>query len=408
MQIPVRGENMMNRKQCEQNITAMLIVIFLLLICFGCQTVRSHRRADPALLDRVLSGEALLGDRAAMPPQLPHDDIFEITPEMHEFLEMNVPSAGSDYFKLQRLIKAMMDTSSMDWKLDPFKTYSAADTFHSRRGSCLSYAIMMVVLGRELGLELYFNEVYIPSTWDIQKENTLVLFQHVNVLAEADGRRMILDLELEDYDSSYPQNRITDIAAEAHYYNNLGAEYLNNNDREQAFLYFLKALTLLPERAFLWINMGVLHLRYGHYREAEAALLRALELDSANISAINNLQTLYVKQGNSELASYYKQEAERSRMKNPYYRYFLAKKLMDEDKLDSALKHIKWSIRRYGREHRFHFLEAQIYTHMGKYDDAKESLKRAVKLTADDKNRLLYKSKMARLREIPGHESDTR
>lgn len=159
-------------------------------------------------------------------------------------------------------------------------------------------------------------------------------------------------------------------------------------------------MTLQPKQGFLWGNLGVLYLHNGHYQEAETAFLRALELDSSNTTAISNLEHLYVKQGNTKLANYYRQEAERSRMKNPYYRYFLANKLLENNQPDIALKNIKRAIRKYSKEHRFHFLAAKIYARLGKRDDAEESLELAVKLTEDDKNRLLYQSKIARLREI--------
>ena len=282
----------------------------------------------------------------------------------------------------------------------PLITDSAAGTFHNRKGNCISYAIMMVVLGRELGLEMHFNEVYIPPTWDIQTEHTVVLFRHVNVLAKVDGKRMVLGLNMEEYDSSYPQRRITDLEAEAHYYNNRGVDFLNADDVEQAFLHFRKALTLQPAQAFIWGNMGALYLRYNHYQEAEAAFRQALALDSSEITAISNLQRLYVRQGNTNSANYYRREAERSRMKNPYYRYYMARKLLDENQPGPALKHIKWSIRKYRTEHRFHFLAAKIYARLGMIDDAEESLERAAELAEDEKNRLLYQSKITRLREI--------
>ena len=390
---------MMNRKQYGQATVVLLMAIYLSWICYGCQTARSYSSPTQPLLDRVLSGESLLGDRAAQ-LSLPEDNIFEVTPDMRDFLKMHVPYTGSNYVKLRRLIEAVMDKSLLGWNFDALKTYSAADTFRHKQGNCISYAIMMVVLGRELGLDLQFNEVYIPPTWDIKTEHTVLLFRHVNVITKVDRTRMILDLDLEEYDSSYPQNSITDVAAEAHYYNNRGTDYLNANDMEQAFLYFRKALTLQPEQAFLWVNMGVLYLRYSHYQEAEAAFLHALELDSSDITVISNLQRLYVKQGNTELANYYRQEAERSRMKNPYYRYSLANQLLDDNQPDLALKQIKWAIRKYGKEHRFHFLAAKIYARLGKSDDAEKCLERAARLTEDDKNRMLYQSKIARLREI--------
>jgi len=398
------GKNMMNKKQCRQAKLVLLAAICLAWICCGCQTMGSHSPPTQALLDRVLSGESLLGDRAAQ-LSLPEDNVFEITPDMRDFLKMHVPSTGSNYVKLRRLIESVMDKSMLGWNFDAYKTYSAADSFHNKQGNCISYAIMMIVLGRELGLDLNFNEVYIPPTWDIQTEHTVLLFRHVNLIAKVDRRRLILDLDLEEYDSSYPQHIIADAAAEAYYYNNLATDYLNANDMERAFLYFRKALTLQPKQAFLWVNLGVLYLRYGHYKEAEAAFLHALDLDSSDITVITNLQRLYVKQGNTELANYYRHEAERSRMKNPYFRYFLANQLLDENQPDLALKHIKWAIRKFRKEHRFHFLAAKIYARLGKSDDAEKSLEQAAKLTQDDKNRLLYQSKIARLREISKKDS---
>ena len=310
------GGNIMDTKPYRQSTTVFLTAICLSWICSGCLTAQSHSWPTQALLDKVLSGDSLLGDRAGR-LSLPEEDIFEITQDMREFLNTHVPGTLNDYYKLQRLIEAVTDKSLLGWNFDALKTYSAADTFHNKIGNCISYAIMMVVLGRNLGLEMHFNEVYIPPTWDIQAEHTVVLFRHVNVLAKVDGKRMVLGLNMEEYDSSYPQRRITDIEAEAHYYNNRGTDFLNAEDMEQAFLYFRKALALQPGQAFIWGNMGALYLRYGHYQEAEAAFLYALELDPSEITAISNLQRLYVKQGNTKLANSYRQKAERSQYEEP-------------------------------------------------------------------------------------------
>ncbi len=388
----------MNNKYFRQYASFLLMAICLAWIYCGCRTVQPHSEPTRVLLTRVLSGETLLGD-SAIGLSLPEDDIFEITPEMSDFLKMHIPDGGN-YSKLKKLIEAVMDKTLLGWEYDPFKTYSASDSFHHRQGNCISYAIMMTALSRELGLKMQFNEVHIPSTWDIQTEQTVVLLRHVNVLTRVGGKRMVLDLDIEEYDNSYPQYRISDTAAEAHYYNNRGTDYLKINDMENAFLYFKKALMLQPDQAFLWVNMGVLYLRYGHHKEAESAFLRSLELDSSELTAISNLQRLYVLQDNAELANYYKQEAERSRMKNPYYRYYLAEKLLDDNQPELALKNIIWAIDRYKKEYRFHFLAAKIYARLGRRDDAEESLKQAAHLTENENSRLLYESKIARLREI--------
>ncbi|MFC1841349.1 tetratricopeptide repeat protein [Thermodesulfobacteriota bacterium] len=84
----------------------------------------------------------------------------------------------------------------------------------------------------------------------------------------------------------------------------------------------------------------------------------------------------------------------------------MARQLLDNNQPDPALKHINWAIRRYEREYRFHFLAAKIYARLGKHDDAEESLELATRLTDDEKNRLLYQSKIGRLREITKKDSD--
>lgn len=392
---------MTNKKQSSQIILILLTAVCLSCICNGCMTARPHQPPTPAMLNRILGGEALLGDRARSLP-LPEVDIFGINQDMRDFLDRNVPKTGSDYAKLWRMTEAMME----GWTLDSFKTYSAAETFYHRKGNCLSYAIMMAVLARELGLEAHFNEVHIPPAWDIQSDQTLVFFRHVNVLLNAGGRRIILDLDLDEYDISYPQQKIPDIAAKAHYYNNRGTDYLRTNDTEQAFLHFRKALLLQPEEAFLWVNMGVLYLRHNHYQEAEAAFLHTLKLDSSNITAINNLNHLYVTRGNTKLAKYYRREAERSRMKNPYYRYFVAGQLLDNNQPDLALKHINRAIHKYAREYRFHFLAAKIYARLGMNNEAEKSLELATKLTKDEESRLLYQSKIGRLREMSKQDNE--
>ena len=390
--------NMIRKLQFKQAAVVLFAAIYLSVICCNCQIRPHHSWPKQVLLEEVLSGEGLFAESANL--SLPEEDIFEVTQEMRSFLKKHIP-AGSDYPKLQKLIDAVMDQSRLGWEFDPFKTYTAANTFHTKKGNCISYAIMMTALGRELGLKMQFNEVHIPSTWDIQTEQTVVLFRHVNVLARAGGRRLLLGLDIEEYDSSYPQYRITDAVAEAHYYNNRGTDYLKINDMENAFLYFKKALMLQPRiRLFYGLIWESLYLRYGHHKEAEAAFLHALDLDSSELTAISNLQRLYVLQDNSELANYYKQEAERSRMKNPYYRYYLARKQLEDNQPHLALKNIKWAIERNGKEHRFHYLAAKIYARLGRRDDVEESLKQAAHLTENENSRLLYESKIVRLREI--------
>ena len=53
------------------------------------------------------------------------------------------------------------------------------------------------------------------------------------------------------------------------------------------------ALQLSPQMSHLWVNLGVVYRRADQHQAAEAAYLHALEVDSFDRSAMNNLMVLY-------------------------------------------------------------------------------------------------------------------
>ncbi len=144
---------------------------------------------------------------------------------------------------------------------NPFKTYSAKDTFYYRGGNSLSFTItitiMIITLAREIGLKAKFNEVDVPPTWDMRDENTYVFYKHVNAIIEVEsGLRQAVDINMEDYELSYPQRIIRDRLATAQFYNNRSIEKLYENKIENAFRYTQSGLSLgqprhdLPARGF--------------------------------------------------------------------------------------------------------------------------------------------------------------
>lgn len=83
------------------------------------------------------------------------------------------------------------------------------------------------------------------------------------------------------------------ISAQAHF--DLGTNYLNLAQPQNALEEYLKALNLNPEMAELHNGLGLLYqMAFRKYIEAEEHYLKAIELNPKYPEAINNLGTLYI------------------------------------------------------------------------------------------------------------------
>ena len=94
---------------------------------------------------------------------------------------------------------------------------------------------------------------------------------------------------------------------------------------------------MYPKIAGLWVNLGVLYSRHRHYEHAEAAYLRALEIDEDERSALANLVVVYDALGERELAAAYRERVRGYRERNPYYHYAVAARAYEHQQFAEAL-----------------------------------------------------------------------
>jgi Flp pilus assembly protein TadD len=152
-----------------------------------------------------------------------------------------------------------------------------------------------------------------------------------------------------------------------------------------------------------WINLGILHRRDGYTEYAEAAYLRALEIDQYNLVAMSNLANLYEEERLTELAETYRSRVRSHRMNNPYYRYHLAQNAVIEGDYKTAIDHLKFAIRKKEDEDRFYFLMSLSYLLSGDEESAQSWMKQAEDLAGEDADRKRYRYKIELLiRQEPG------
>ena len=376
-------------------------VLLFLLMLGGCQTLPAPP-GDQGDAAAVLSGRALFGEDPL--PALPREDILGMSPDMRAFLKDNVDRRASAVLRLRQLAWAVTSEASFGLQYTS-DTRTAAGTFDSRNGNCLSFTNMFVAMAREVGLKARFQQVDVPPDWE-QRGDTWVLSRHVNVLVELpNGARQAVDFNLQDFKSSYDRRPVPDRRAEAHFYSNRGVEKLQQGDFRAAFLYLRAGLDLDPGFSALWTNLGALYARADQPALAELSYHEALRLDDNDMVATSGLARLLERRGDHVAAARYESQARRHRDRNPYYRFHLGREAFLARDFELALRHLDYAIGKRPVEDSFYFLRGMVHLQMGNARQAREDLERAEAIAEDDTIRSRYHGKMEMLlREAAGSD----
>jgi Flp pilus assembly protein TadD len=148
--------------------------------------------------------------------------------------------------------------------------------------------------------------------------------------------------------------------------------------------YFRKAAASDQNFTPVWSNLGALYSQAGYFEYAEAAYIRALEINPQELIAMSNLGRLYESLGQSERADWYNKQTNLHRMRNPYYRYQLAHDAFLAREYDSAIGHLKYAVRKKKNEDSFYFLMGLSYLQKGNESAARRWLEKAERAAEDD------------------------
>ncbi len=367
---------------------APLIVIWLMN---GCVSMAPDEPAATIGPDRLLSGDALgvSGGGRLMADA----DVLRLSPEMTAFIDQYVDRNANAYLQLHQLIYAVIGDATFGLTYDN-QTQTAEETFRDRSGNCLSFTNLFVSMARDVGLRVSYQEVDIPPDWT-ESDGTFTLNRHVNVhvdLGMAGGH--VVDFNIGDFRSSYDRRIISDQRALAHFFNNKGVQALQRGNAGAAFANLRHALARDPEFAPAWSNLGTLYRRQRLWTYAEASYLQALEVNRNEYVAMSNLASLYAERGDAERSAWFEKRASRHRMRNPYYRFGLARDAFRDGDFDSAIGHLRYAVRRKPQEDSFHFLLGLSYLQKGDAKRARPWLDRAEALAQTDALKRNYRSKI--------------
>ncbi len=372
-------------------LTALGAIVF----ASGCALTSQQKIGQPysAGITDVLAGKAILGHELTE-AELPHHDLFKVTPEMEAFAKRAIRNSHSYFEKVKSLQVALLSNSGDGRGIiySAYVTEAPRETFEQRRANCLSFTLLYVAMARAVGIGALINQVEIPPTWDLRNKKDMIFLRHVNVKVSMArdspnvlrNDDVIIDLEMSRYRSNYTQRTISDVDATAQFYSNRAMEYLEVNNLADAFLSLRKSIQLNDQLSYVWSNLGALYSRKNLWREAELVYLHALELNPEDLTVINNLAYLYRQTGQKELSQKYARVAQRYRESNPFYKYNLALLAFAEGNFTSALQYVTQAIDREESDARFYELAADLYERQGKAPKAAAMRKKAEKLKPDE------------------------
>jgi Tfp pilus assembly protein PilF len=349
-----------------------LVLCLITLLASGCTSVQPEvRQPHSPAVAKLLEGEAFLGHKVTE-AELPDYDLLAITPEMLAFAQKAV-RRETDYFERVRALHVALlsarEQGGHGIVYNAYTTETPQNTFASRRANCLSFTLLYVALARQVGIKAKVNEVDIPPTWDLRNKNDMVFLRHVNVRVPLLGENrnilknddVIIDLEMDRYNHSYPQRDIDDNLSAAQFYSNRAMEYLDAKDLRNSFLFLRKAISLNDQQSYIWSNLGALYGRLRLLPQAEQAYIHALSINPNDLTVMNNLAFLYQHTGNKAGAAKYLKLAQRYREANPFYQYSLALSAFEDEQYDIALGHLKRAMLKEKEEVRFLELAVKIY-----------------------------------------------
>jgi len=296
----------------------------------------------------------------------------------------------------------MIDDGLLTLDYDANLTHTAAETFHSRQGNCLSFSNLFVSLAREADLDVQFQTVAIPPSFSSDGK-LILLNNHINVLVKqvrrdnAQLQDYVVDFNTAEYSGNFATKRVDDNYAIALYFSNLAVEHMQSEDWESAFRFIKKGIQSDNKIPGLWVNLGVLYSQHRHYQAAISAYRVALTLQASNKSALVNLAATHKTLKENESADYYFKRATYYRDHNPYYHYHLAKLALVDNNPQRAIQHLKRAIKLKDDEHLFFHLQAIAYEKQGDRIASRESLMKAKTLSVKDWQVLGYERKLKAL-----------
>jgi thioredoxin-like negative regulator of GroEL len=383
------------------------------LVLLAC-TALSACALQPAV---QLDPEPLFDDAAFQPRSAPaNTDVFALSDAMKRFLDTEIGPELRRRGRLEGFVDAIRNGKRLKLKYDSSSTRTAAEAFDARAGNCISLVIMTAALAKELGLPVYYQQVFSEETWS-RDGGILFRSEHVNLtlqprLVDDDNwgdqdRRITIDFLPSEDVRGYRTRDLAERTVIAMFMNNRAAESLARGQLNSAYWWAREAI--LRDNGFLdaYNTLGVVYNRHGNLGEAERVFRLLLQREPDNPTFMSNLAAVLGAAGQEQAAQLLLQKLQRIEPYPPFYFIDQAQLAMKRGDYETAIGLFKRELARHPDYHATQFGLAVAYFKLGNVASAREHLTAAMQDSTTPRDHDLYAAKLEWLRFHQTNERST-
>jgi len=347
-------------------------------------------------------------DAAFRAPPVPlATDIFAMSDAMRRFIHGEIDSQMRRRGRVEGLVDALQNRAQLRLEYDSAVTRTAAEAFDARAGNCISLVIMTAALAKELGLPLYYQQVYSEETWS---RDGGILFRsgHVNMVLQprladrkrssADGQHVTIDFLPSEDVRGYRTRPLEERTIIAMFMNNRAAESLARGRLDDAYWWAREAIS--RDSGFLDAHntLGVIYHRHGNLDDAERVYRALLERMPDNADAIANLAAVLTTAGQPQAAQALLKKLQSLESHPPFHFQDQAELALKRGDPKVAISLFNQELARDPYYHAAHFGLAAAYYQLGDFASAREHLATAMENSTTRRDHELYAAKLDRLR----------
>ena len=260
--------------------------------------------------------------------RLKQADLFVLPPDLQEKIAGSVQAGSPTSARLKQMMVVLFGKDLLIYPYASGHSTAVAQTWNNKRGDCISITMLAYAVAKEMNIDAQMQEVYTPTLFD-RRNHIDFINGHVNLLVKNSTEFEITSKTLSAHDfviDFEPEQKVflegtalSEAAIAARFYNNLGAEYLANNQTALAYAYFKQAVLTDPRFEKSYTNLAQLYKSRQLLADAENMLLYALSIAPKSETTLHSLMELMAEQKRTSEQQYYATLLQESQKNDPYY-----------------------------------------------------------------------------------------
>jgi len=371
------------------------------LLLAGCAAVPDEQvgAQAPALFDDAQFGPAQ--------PPLEAATVFGLSPEMKRFLDADLLPTAHALGSRKVLTEALYTHGRLRLEYESSMTRNAGEAFAARSGNCLSLVIMTGAFATAMGLEVSYQSVTSDEMWS-RAGDMYFMSGHVNLsIAPPLGERLTqwsragaytIDFMPPDDAARTHVHAISEATVLAMYLNNLAAEAMVQGRLAEAYWHARQAVVVAPAFLSAYNTLGVIYLRHGDARHAEAVLRHVLDRTPDNAVVLTNQLLALRALGRDAEAARAAEHLARIEPVAPFHYFELGRAALNAGDPVAARGFFSKEIERAPDYHEFHFWLAVADAELGRLVEARAELMVAMDDAGRHSDRELYAAKLDKLK----------